>query len=159
MFCDEALDAIESIAAGDLTPDGRIAAHLTSCPNCAAALESARRLDRMLQVRPAPKPPSNFTSRTMAALRRKRWRSEQFVDVGFNVALGLVALLVFGVVWIFLNRSGLVSVGNGAFNALSAAFVALAQRVAPSVALYVGATALLATALAVWWWAEKDATV
>ena len=30
MFCDEALDAVEAIAAGDLTPDGRVAEHLTS---------------------------------------------------------------------------------------------------------------------------------
>jgi hypothetical protein len=38
MFCDEALDAVEAIAAGDVTPDGRVAEHLTTCQNCAAAL-------------------------------------------------------------------------------------------------------------------------
>src|SRR5206468_7798869 len=141
---DESLDAVEAIAAGELKPEGRIATHLETCPNCAAALASARRLEQLLQARPVQTAPPQFTARTMAALRRRRWRSEQFVDVGFNVALGLVALLVFGVVWIFLNRSGLVSVGNGAFTALSAAFVALAKHVAPSVPLYVGATALLA---------------
>ena len=35
MFCDEALDAVEAIAAGDLTPDGRVAEQVdkaeTSC--------------------------------------------------------------------------------------------------------------------------------
>src|SRR5712691_11711462 len=94
MFCDEALDAVEAIAAGELTPEGRIAAHLATCPNCAAALASARRLDEMLQARPVQKAPPQFTSRTMAVVRRQRWRSEQFLDLSFNVALGLVAFVV-----------------------------------------------------------------
>ena len=41
MFCDEALDAVEAIASGDLTPEGRVAEHFTSCRQCAAALDSA----------------------------------------------------------------------------------------------------------------------
>jgi anti-sigma factor RsiW len=48
MLYDEVLDAIEPIAAGELTPDDRVAAHLSSCPRCAAALEDARRLERIL---------------------------------------------------------------------------------------------------------------
>ena len=66
MFCDEALDAVEAIAAGELTPDGRVAEHLKSCPNCAAALVSARALERMLQGRPVPKPSTQFTTPTAA---------------------------------------------------------------------------------------------
>jgi len=42
MFCDEILELIEPIAAGDLAPDGRMSAHLASCAGCAAALESSR---------------------------------------------------------------------------------------------------------------------
>ncbi len=110
MFCDEVLDAIEPIAAGDLTPDGRIADHLATCPNCAAALESARALERMLQQRQTLKAPAQFTTRTVVNL--------------------------FG--------TGLVT---------------FAQRVGPSIPLYAGATALLATALGIWWWAERDATL
>ncbi len=159
MFCDEALDAVEAIAAGELTPEGRVAAHLASCPNCAAALASARRLEQMLQARPVQKAPPQFTSRTMAVLRRQRWRSEQFLDIGFNVALGAVALAIVGTIWMVLHRTGIVSVNNGAVNLIGATFVRLAHRVAPSVPLYVGAAALLATALALWWWAEKDAAV
>jgi hypothetical protein len=30
---------------------------------------------------------------------------------------------------------------------------------APSLSLYAGATALIAMALAVWWWAERDVTL
>src|SRR5206468_5414836 len=139
---DESLDAVEAIAAGELKPEGRIATHLETCPNCAAALASARRLEQLLQARPVQTAPPQFTARTMAALRRRRWRSEQFVDVGFNVALGIVALVVGAGTWMFLHRSGLVSVSNDAVNLLSANFLSLAHRVAPSVPLYAGATAL-----------------
>ena len=104
MFCDEALDAIEAIAAGDLAPQGRVAQHLDSCKNCAAALESARRLDKMLHARPVPKPPQQFTSRTMTRVRRARWRREQFVDAGFNLALGLIAIGVVGSVLLLMYR-------------------------------------------------------
>lgn len=159
MFCDEALDAVEAIAAGELMPEGRVAAHLATCPNCAAALASARRLEQMLQARPVQKAPPQFTARTMALLRRRRWRSEQFLDIGFNVALGALALAVVATIWMLLHRSGLVSVSNDAVNFISARFVRMARRVAPSVPLYAGAAALLVTALGVWWWAEKDAAV
>ena len=62
LLADEALDVVEAVAAGDLTPEGRIADHLATCANCAAALESARRLERMLQSRTIPQPPSHFES-------------------------------------------------------------------------------------------------
>jgi predicted anti-sigma-YlaC factor YlaD len=157
MFCDEALDAIEPIAAGELTPEGRIASHLASCPNCAAALESARHLERLLQARPTVKPPTQFTSRTMARIRRERWKSEQHLDVGFNVAIGIVVLAVLGVVWLAVHRSGLDVVSNDAVDLLASGFVAMARRVVPSVPLYLGATVLLGSALGIWWWAERDA--
>src|SRR5207302_1407367 len=113
MFCDEVLDAIEPIAAGELTPDGRVAAHLTSCPNCAAALASARRVEQLLQARPIPKPAALFTTRTMALIRRRRWRREQFLDAGFNLALMIVGVAVAGAVWMALHRSGLIGAGGG----------------------------------------------
>ena len=159
MFCDEALDAIEPIAAGDLTPDGRIAEHLATCANCAAALESARTLDRMLRRRAAPKPPAQFTTRTVGRVRRARWRSDQFLDLGFNVAVGFLVLAVVGGVWLLLNRSGLVAVSNDAVDLLGSGLVTFARRIAPSLPLYAGAAAVLATALGIWWWAERDAAL
>jgi hypothetical protein len=159
MFCDEALDAVEAIAAGEVTADGRIADHLTTCPNCAAALVSARALEGMLRARPVPKPPPQFTTRTLARVRRARWRSEQFLDVGFNVAIGAVVLAVIAGVWMLLIRTGLVAVSNDAVDLFSSSLVAFARRVSPSLPLYAGATALLATALGIWWWAERDATL
>ena len=158
MFCDEALDAVEAIAAGDVTPDGRIAEHLQSCPNCAAALDSARALERLLRARSIPKPPAQFTTRTVARVRRARWRSEQFLDVGFNVAIASVVLAVIAGVWMLLNRSGLAAVSNDAVDLFGTSLVAFVRRVSPSLPLYAGATALLATALGIWWWAERDAT-
>jgi predicted anti-sigma-YlaC factor YlaD len=159
MFCDEALDAIEAIAAAELMPDGRVAAHLASCPNCAAALVSARSLEQMLQRRAVPAAPSQFTSRTMARVRRARWRSDQFLDLGFNVAVGFLVLAVVGGVWLLLNRSGLVAVSNDAVDLLGSGLVTFARRIAPSLPLYAGAAAVLATALGIWWWAERDAAL
>jgi len=158
MLCHEVVDAIEPIAAGELTPDDRIAAHLASCPHCAAALEDARRLEQILQARPMPRAPAQFTSRTMARVRRARWRTEQFLDLGFNVTLGLVLLAILGSVWLLLHRSGLVAVSNDAVDLLGTGLVTLARRVAPTVPLYAGATALLVTALGIWWWAERELT-
>jgi anti-sigma factor RsiW len=157
MFCDEVLDAVEGIAAGELTADGRIGEHLASCPHCAAALADARQLEQMLRARPVPLAPAQFTPRTMARVRRARWRSEQVVDVGFNAALVLIVSAVLAAIWMFLNLSGLTSVGDDAVSLFRAAAVALAGRVAPSLPLYAGATALLAGALGFWWWAEREA--
>ena len=159
MFCDEALDAVEAIAAGDLTPDGRIAEHLASCPDCGAALVSARQLERVLQRRGVPQPPPQFTARTLTRVRRARWRSDQFLDVGFNVAIILVVVSVFGGVWMLLNRTGLAAVSADAVDLFGSALVTLVRRVAPSLPLYGGAAALLASALGIWWWAERDAAL
>jgi anti-sigma factor RsiW len=159
MFCDEALESIEAIAGGELTPDGRIAAHLASCPDCAGALESARALETMLRGRPVPAAPAQFTIRTIGRVRRARWRSEQYLDAGFNVAIGVVVLAVVGGIWMLLNRTGLAAVGNDAVDLLRNGLVTFARRVAPSLPLYAGAAGLLATALAIWWWAERDATL
>ena len=159
MFCDEALDAVEAIAAGDLMADGRIAEHLATCPNCAAALVRARQLERVLQRRGVPQPSSQFTARTLTRVRRARWRSDQFLDVGFNLAVIIIVVALFGGVWMLLNRTGLVGVSTDAVDLFGSAFVTLVRRVAPSLPLYAGAAALLATALGLWWWAERDAAL
>src|ERR1019366_3481061 len=116
MFCDEALDAVEAIAANDLAPDGRVAEHLASCPSGAAALVSARALEQLLKRRPVPAAPPQFTSRTLTRVRRARWRSDQFLDLGFNVAIGAIVIAVVAGVWMLLNRSGLAAMSNDAVN-------------------------------------------
>ena len=159
MFCDEALDSVEPIAAGELLPDGRVAAHLATCPNCALALERARQLESSLRRREAPVAPAQFTSRTLARIRRARWRTDQFLDVGFNVAVGAVVLSVMVGVWMLLHRTGLAAVSSDAVNVFGSGFVSLARRVAPALPLYAGALALLVSALGIWWWAERDAAL
>jgi len=159
MFCDEALDTVEAIAAGEVMPDGRVASHLASCPNCALALERARQLEASLRQREVPAPPAQFTSRTLARVRRARWRSDQFLDMGFNVAIGLIVVAVLGGVWMLLHRTGLASVSGDAVDVFGSGFVELAKRVAPSLPLYAGAAALLVSALGIWWWAERDAAL
>jgi anti-sigma factor RsiW len=159
MFCDEALDTVEAIAAGDLTPDGRVASHLATCPNCALALVRARQLEATLRQRAVPAAPAQFTARTLARIRRARWRSDQFLDVGFNVAIGVLVFAVFGGIWMLLHRAGLASVSGDAVNVFGSGFVSLAKRAAPALPLYAGAAALLLSALGIWWWAERDAAL
>ena len=156
MFCDEALDSVEAIAAGERMADGRVAAHLESCPNCALALQRARQLDATLQRREAPAAPPQFTSRTLARVRRARWRSDQVLDVGFNVAIISLVVALFGGVWMLVHRSGLDAVSSGAIDLFGAGLAAFVRRVAPSLPLYAGAAALLVSALGLWWWAERD---
>jgi len=156
MFCDEVIDAIEPIAAGELTPEGRVASHLATCPNCAAALASARRVDQMLQSRAVPKPAPQFSTRTMALVRRRRWRRDQMVDAGFNVALLIIGIGIVAAGVMALNRSGLIAASNGTLDVLGAALGVVRQRVPSSMGVYVGATLLLITGLGIWWWAERD---
>lgn len=157
MFCDEALDAVERIAAGDLNADGRIADHLRSCPNCSAALESAKRVERLLRQRDVPRVSAQFTASTLGRVRRARWRSDQWLDAGFNLGIAAIILAMVAAVWMSLNRSGLAAVSNDAMALFASGLLTVAGRIAPSLPLYAGAAALVATALGIWWWAEREA--
>lgn len=156
MFCDEALDAVEAIAAGEITPGERIAQHLTSCRQCAVALDAAREVERLLRARNRPRPSSAFTSRTMTRIRRARWRSDQFLDAGFNVALALVVIGLVGVVWMLVNRIGVGgAVSSNASDLFGEGIRQVISRVTPALPLYAAATALVVSALGIWWWAEN----
>ena len=156
-ICAALADAIEPIAAGELTPDAVAAGHLSTCGSCAAALEQARRLDRLLRARPTPAPPSDFTVRTLQLIQKAGWRREQVVDWIFNSALIAAALLVASGIAVALQHAGMPSVGRDAFDALSNGMAVFAQRAAPSLPLYAGATGLLVVALGLWWWASDAA--
>jgi anti-sigma factor RsiW len=156
MFCDEVLESIEPIAAGELTPSPRLLEHLTTCRGCSSALESARHLDALLRSRSAPPAPAHFSSRVMSRVRRARWRSEQVLDWAFNIALVLAGVLVVVGLWVVMRQSGLATVSGDAIELLGPGMVLFARRVTPSLPLYAAATALLGTALAVWWWAERE---
>jgi anti-sigma factor RsiW len=158
MFCDQVVELLEPIAAGDLAPDEGVARHLESCPHCAEALASARRVDHMLRTRSVPAPPVQFTSRTVARIRRDRWRREQFLDAGFNVATAAVIGGIVLAVWMLMDLSGLSAISRDMVDLFTGEVMTVARQMAPSVSLYLSATGLIATALAVWWWAERGAT-
>src|SRR5262245_15869251 len=140
MFCDEVLELVEPIAAGDMTADDRVTGHLASCANCAAALADARQLEQLLRHRVVPAPSPQFTTRIMGRLRRDRWRREQFLDRGFNVVVGLLVVAVLVALWVVLSRSGLGAMSRDAFNLVNtAAFDAVRRRLTSSLPLYVGA--------------------
>jgi anti-sigma factor RsiW len=159
MTCDDVQNAIELIAADEMTPDAGMASHLATCRSCAAALEAARRVDALLRQRPIPAPPAQFTARTMASIRRARWRNEQMIDWGFNAALALVGVAIAIAIWLVVSRSGFTFVGNDAMQLFGAGMRTFLQRVTPSLPIYALATMLLITALGIWWWAERDATI
>jgi hypothetical protein len=108
----------------------------------------------MLRARPAPHAPAEFTIRTLGRIRRARWRSDQLVDASFNVAIAFIVLGVAIGIWMLLHRSGLAAVGGDAVDLFGTGLVAFARRVAASLPLYV-----VATALGIWWWAERDVQI
>jgi hypothetical protein len=158
MFCDEFLEFVDDLAAADARVEPRVAAHLASCAGCTSALESARRVDRLLRERQVPPPPAQFTSRIMGRIRRERWRRDQFLDVGFNVVVGLIVVAVVAAFWVVLSRSGLNSVTDDVAGMMINEFIVVIWSVGPSLPMYAAAGAVLATALGLWWWAERDAT-
>jgi anti-sigma factor RsiW len=156
MTCVDVAGLVDLIASGDLAADAEIAAHLANCPSCAQSLEAARRVERLLQARPAPAAPAQFTSRLVNRVRRASWRREQIVDGVFNGAMVAAALLVAAGLWVALRRTGLPLAGRDAMDLFSAGMIAAAQKVTPSLPLYAGATGLLVVALGLWWWASDS---
>jgi predicted anti-sigma-YlaC factor YlaD len=157
-FCDDVLETVEGIAAGELVTDARVESHLATCAGCAQALAEARRLEALLRQREVPAAPQQFTARTLGRIRRDRWRREQFFDAAFNA---IVAIFVVGgavAVSLALSRSGVGSTGPIAWNFVNDQVAAFLDRIGPSVPLYAGAAALLGMALGIWWWAERGAS-
>jgi anti-sigma factor RsiW len=153
MTCEDAQALVEPVAAGDVEPGARERAHFESCPRCAGALASARRVEALLRARRVVPAPPNFTAAVLLRLRRERWRAEQQVDRVFNAAIGLGALAIV---------AGLVAVFNvgAVLSAVATVWAAVGpadglRTGIPSLELSFAAAGLLATALLMWWWAER----
>jgi anti-sigma factor RsiW len=155
MECRFVLDRIEAIAAGDLQPDADTRAHLESCTRCASALATARRIEAVLATRPAPSAPAGFTGAVLQRLRRDRWRAEQQVDRLFNFAIAAAIVLVAGGVIALFNIDGLLAFTASIVEVAREESRDAAQTTAPKLVTYVSAAGLLASALAMWWWAER----
>jgi anti-sigma factor RsiW len=155
LTCSGVLDLVEPIAAGNHAVEPAVRAHLETCPRCAAALASARRIESLLAARPAPAAPARFTPTVMARIRRERWRTEQHVDRIFNLAIAAAVVLVVGGLAALFNINGLLTAAAAAGELMSAATKQGVSAAAPSLRTYIAAAAFMVSALAMWWWAER----
>lgn len=155
MTCRDLLEFIEPIAAGDMPLDSAMRAHIESCPQCAAELASARRIETLLAARPVNTAPARFTPSVLQRIRRNQWRTEQAVDRIFNLAIVLALFLVAGGVLAVLNVGGVLTVMGSAWGLVAGIGTSVARNAAPSLNTYIAAAALLVSALAMWWWADR----
>lgn len=155
MTCDDIRDLVEPLAADELTPTEEVRAHLETCPSCAAALATARRIEATLAARLVVEAPARFSASVHQRIRRERWVAEQRVDRIFNVAIAAAILLLAGGVF-FLVRGSAVLEATSQFLSLASTFSGDAARTAaPSAGTYIAATGLFVSGLAMWWWAES----
>ena len=158
MTCHQLDELIEAIAEGE-PPPAEAERHLAACPRCAASLALARALDRSLMARDTPVPPPGFTARVMQQVGQDRWRTEQIVDIGFNIAIafgiGLIAIggvaLAFSFGWLTVDRPTIEALGTAVQPWLS--------RLADDLRTVVLAALLLTSALALWWWVEGESSL
>ena len=100
-------------------------------------------------------PSPQFVVRTLGRIRRVGWRREQVLDIAFNVTIALVGFATVGLVWYFVDASGLSALGGGSMSVVRTQVSGVAQSVAPSVPGYLAAAALIGGVLLAWWWAER----
>jgi hypothetical protein len=155
MLCRDVLDLIEPIAAGDLRPDDALRAHLESCVACAAALASAQRLESALAAMDFPAAPDAFAAVVLRRIRSDRWQADQRVDRLFNVAIVAAVLLIVGAVVAMLNVETLFALSASAWEILREGMRPSVRAAVPQVSTYIAAAGLLASALGMWWWAER----
>lgn len=149
--CDE---QVEAWAAGEPMPPAA-ETHVAACPRCAASLALARRIEQALAARPVPPPPPAFTAAVLARVRRQRWRTEQAIDVGFNVAVAAGLLIVASGVLGLVYASGLSVVVTDLVDLTGRAMMDVAARSTRALPTYAVAAALVTSALALWWWVEE----
>jgi anti-sigma factor RsiW len=155
MTCREAVHLVEAIAAGDLEVEESVRAHFESCPSCASALASARRIELALQARPAPPAPARFTASVLARIRGERWQSEQRVDRIFNVAIVVASLFLVGGLAALTDVGSVLAAGGWMWGLAAQLSGQLVQQAAPTLLSYVAAAFLLISTLAMWWWADR----
>lgn len=155
MVCMDLDALIEPIAAGEMVPDANARAHLASCAACAHALELARQIEGVLAAQPVSDLPATFTTTLMGRLRRERWRSEQYLDAAFNVAVGLAVATTVGGLVMVLTASGLASVSADLTGVFVSGAAEVFSAVAPALPVYALAAAVFVSGMAIWWWAER----
>lgn len=155
MNCTEMMELVEPIAAGDLEVDPAARAHVESCPRCASALATARRVEAVLAGTRSPAAPDHFAAAVLQRIRRDRWRAEEHVDRLFNVAMAVAIVLVVGGVLALLNLGGFLAAVTGMWALLSETGATAVRNAVPALHTYLAAAGLLLSALAMWWWADR----
>lgn len=164
MACDAIDDLIEELAeampsSASSAASAASVAHLDVCGRCRARLARARAIHTALAARPEPEPPARFTLDVMARIRRERWRAEQWLDTGFNVAVvaGVVFIAagVAGVLW----ASGIAAIGGDLVSLAASGTGVLVDRLARDAQAVAFTIAFLAATAGVWWWTESDAVL
>jgi ABC-type multidrug transport system fused ATPase/permease subunit len=155
MHCSDVLDLIEPIAAGDLRPDDQLRDHLHSCPQCAGAVASAQRLEALLKAMEIPSAPATFVGAVLQRIRRDQWQSEQNVDRLFNVAIVAAVVFMAGALVTMLNVDAALTIIGSVWAVVNEGGRETLRTAAPAVATYFSAAGLLASALVMWWWAER----
>ncbi len=155
MVCTDVDPLSGPIAAGESVPDAETLAHLASCAGCARALAMARQIDGVLAAQPIPETSPAFTPALMSRLRRERWRAEQYLDLAFNVAVGLAVAAGLGGLMMVLTASGLAAVSADLTRLFLASAGTVLTAMTPALPVYGAAAAIFASGLAIWWWAER----
>jgi glucan phosphoethanolaminetransferase (alkaline phosphatase superfamily) len=81
------------------------------------------------------------------------------VDWLFNAAMVLALVLVAGGAAALMNLSGILAWASQVATVIVTMRDEVARQAAPSLATYIAAAGLLASALAMWWWAERRLSV
>ena len=157
--CDELNVVVDAVADGSLELSADQWAHVSGCAVCAFRLEQARAIHAALVTRETPAPPLSFAADVMARVRRERWRTEQAVDIGFNLALAAGVVLVVGGAIGLAWSAGLLTINMEWRSVLLAAMAQWGTRLLPQLQTVVMAALLLSMALGAWWWAETDPSV
>lgn len=153
-WCDDLEPLVEALADGSLEPSPEHVAHLESCVVCRDRLERARGIHALLAAREIPAVPASFTTNVMAQIRHQRWKGEQVVDLGFNLAIAAGVLLILGGAIGLAWSAGLLIFGVDAGGLLAGVANQWLDRSFQQLQTIVMATALLTMALGLWWWAE-----
>ena len=91
----------------------------------------------------------------MTRVRRRRWRSEQYLDLAFNVVVGLAAVIGAGGLYALLTATGVAAVSADVVRIFIRGAEELATGALPQIRLYTVAMVVVVSGLAVWWWAER----
>jgi hypothetical protein len=155
MTCRDVVDLVEVFAAGDLEVGDDMRGHLETCPSCAAALASARRIETMLLARVAVEPPASFATAVLARIRDDRWQLEQRVDRIFNVAIVVSALMIAAGIAALTNVGAVLAASAWALRVIGNVSAGAVEAATPMAPTYAAAAGLLMSALVMWWWAER----